>query len=62
MPAGYFACSDLDYIYKQNSKFDCSLLKGYTLVFKSFYPSNDKQNVDLSMAILCEVTVAVSKS
>ena len=31
LPAGYFACSDFDYIYKQESKLDCSLLKGHRL-------------------------------
>ena len=31
LPAGYFARSDLDYLYKHGSKLDCSLLKGYRL-------------------------------
>ena len=42
LPAGYFACSDLDYVYKQDSKFNCSLLYGCRRNFKSIYPIDNK--------------------
>ena len=58
--AAYFACSDL---YKQDSKLDCSLLKGYVdLPLSLFTHLITKKNVDLAIAVFCETTVAASKS
>ena len=59
---GYIAWSDIHKIYDKDSILDAKLRKASKLTFKALYPSDNKQNVNLAIAIFHETTIAACES
>ena len=58
--AGYISWSDIHSIYDKDKKNDANLRKAHKLSYKALHPGNNKQAVDLAIAIFHESTVAAS--
>ena len=58
VPAG----SDLHNIYDKDEKLDGNLRKAPKLGYKSLHPGDNKQNVELALAIFHETTIAASRN
>ena len=62
VPAGYISWSDLHNIYDKDEKLDGNLRKAPKLGYKSLHPGDNKQNVELALAIFHETTIAASRN
>ena len=60
--AGYISWSDLHKIYDKDEKLDGNLRKAPKLGYKSLHPGDNKQNVELALAIFHETTIAASRN
>ena len=61
-PAGYICWSDLQRIYESDKKIEANMKKAPKLTFSSLHPGNNKQNVDLALAVFDEKTIAACRS
>ena len=61
-PPGYVSWSDLHDIYDKDEHSPANLRKAYKLTYKALHPGNNKQNVDLALAIFHETTIAACQS
>ena len=61
-PDGYISWSDLYSIYDQDSKLPANLRKANKLTYRAIHSGNNKQSVNLALAIFHESTIAASKS
>ena len=59
---GYIAWSDLHKVYNKDNALNAKLYKAPKLTFKALHPSDNKQNVNLAVAIFHETTIAVCES
>ena len=54
---GYISWSDLHLIYDKDQKLEGNLRKAPKLTFKSIHPTDNKQNVELAIAIFHDTTI-----
>ena len=59
---GYIAWSDLHKVYNKDNALNVKLRKAPKLIFKALHPCNNKQNVNLAVAIFHEITIAACES
>ena len=59
---GYIAWSDIHKIYDKDNILDVKLRKASKLTFKALHPRDNKQNVNLAIAIFHETTIASCES
>ena len=61
-PAGFITWSDIHKIYDLDKSLDANLTKAPKLTYSALHPGNNKQNVDLAIAIFHESTIAACAS
>ena len=59
---GYITWSDLHKVYKKDNTLNDKLCKTPKLTFQALHPSDNKQNVNLAVAIFHETTIAAYES
>ena len=59
---GYIAWSDLHKVYNKDNALNAKSRKAPKLTFKALHPSDNKQNVNLAVAIFHETTIAACES
>ena len=59
---GYIAWSDLHKVYNKDNALKAKLRKAPKLTFKALHPSDNKQNVNLAVAIFHATTIAACES
>ena len=59
---GYAAWSDLYKAYNKDNALNAKLRKAPNITFKAIHPSENKQNVNLAVAIFHETTIAARES
>ena len=59
---GYTAWSELHKVYNKDNALNAKLRKAPKLTFKALHPSDNKQNVNLAVAIFHETTIAACES
>ena len=59
---GYIAWSDLHKVYGKDNALNAKLRKAPKLTFKALHPSDNKQNINLVVAIFHETTIAACES
>ena len=61
-PNGYITWSDLNCVYERDNHLNGNLKKAPKLTYKALHPENNKQNVDLALAIIHDTTIAAMKN
>ena len=61
-PAGFISWKDLHHIYDEDCKLPANLRKAYKLNYRVMHPGNNKQCVNLALAIFDETTIVAIKS
>ena len=56
-PAGFISWKDLHHIYDEDCKLPANLRKAYKLNYRVMHPGNNKQCVNLALAIFDETTI-----
>ena len=59
---GYISWRDIHSIYDADSKLKANLRKATKLTFHALHPGNNKQNVNLALAVFHETTIAACKT
>ena len=59
---GYIAWSDLHKVYNEDNALNAKLHKAPKLTFKALHPRDNKQNVNLAVAIFHETTIAACET
>ena len=59
---GYIAWSDLHKIYNKDNALNTKSRKAPKLTFKALHPSDNKENVNLPVAVFHETTITVCES
>ena len=59
---GYICWSDLHKVYEKDKNLDANLRKAPKLTYSSLHPGNNKQNVELAVAVFHETTVAACQN
>ena len=61
-PDGYISWTDFHYVYDRDSHLSANLRKAHKLTYRALHPGNNKQNVDLALALFNETTISAVRS